>query len=711
MPALPFRVSGSDLPPPSNLDIALDLARHGLFVFPCDNSKRPCPGVRWRAESTCDEDQVLRLWKRWPDAMPGLDLARSGLVVVDADRHGGPDGIAAWELLAAGHGLNPQITPQVDTPGQGRHIYFRQEGSEFGNARGGLPAGIDVRGHGGYVIGPGANRGDGVYVLTGPHPVDALPLPPWLVEILQARRDPEPVLPRPSTAPRVQNNDRRVDAYVQSALSKELANVAQAIKGTRNQALNDAAFNIGQMVGSGWMDEAHARALLIEAAHANGMVRDDGLTAANKTISSGLTGGKGKPRTMPADERAADEERGAAMANALIESKLRKSEQPAAEQYLIDPTPFVWRDPSSIPRRRWLYGGHYIRQFVSTTIAPGGLGKSSLVIVEALAMVTQRPLLGVTAEEACRVWIWNGEDPREETERRVAAACIHFGIKSAEVSPSDLFVDSGRDTEICIAVQDKMGAKVAVPIVEAMVAAIERRGIDVVIIDPFVSSHRVNENDNGAIDAVAKAWAKIAERTSCAIELVHHARKTGGQEVTVEHSRGAVSLLSAARSARTLNGMEAEDAKAAGIHDNHRLYFRVDNGKANLRPPAAHSDWFKMVSVSLDNGDGGLLDNADSIGVVTPFEWPEMADELTVEEIKAVQERIAQGSWREDIRSKKTPWAGLAIAEVVGLNSDEAGMRERLKKMLRDLIQIGALKLVEELDEQRRVRNFVVVGH
>ena len=30
-------------------------------------------------------------------------------------------------------------------------------------------------------------------------------------------------------------------------------------------------------------------------------------------------------------------------------------------------TPYVWRDPETIPPRAWLYGRHYIRKFVSAT--------------------------------------------------------------------------------------------------------------------------------------------------------------------------------------------------------------------------------------------------------------------------------------------------------------------------------------------------------
>ena len=71
---------------------------------------------------------------------------------------------------------------------------------------------------------------------------------------------------------------------------------------------------------------------------------------------------------------------------------------------------------------------------------------------------------------------------------------------------------------------------------------------------------------NGAIDAVAKTWAGVADATQSAVELIHHTRKQGaGQqaEYTVDDARGAVALIGAVRSARVLNGKE--EAERAGI--------------------------------------------------------------------------------------------------------------------------------------------------
>jgi RecA-family ATPase len=137
----------------------------------------------------------------------------------------------------------------------------------------------------------------------------------------------------------------------------------------------------------------------------------------------------------------------------------------------IRATPFTWREPSTISTREWLYGRFLIRRQISLTVAPGGTGKSSLVAVESLAQVTGRPLLHDTAYARSRVWIWNGEDPADELERRIAAACLHYGVTEEDIA-GRLFVDSGRETEICIARMERNGAVIAQPVFDSLVETI-----------------------------------------------------------------------------------------------------------------------------------------------------------------------------------------------------------------------------------------------
>ncbi len=381
-------------------------------------------------------------------------------------------------------------------------------------------------------------------------------------------------------------------------------------------------------------------------------------------------------------------------------------DEPVVEPVSIRATPFVLRDPRTIPPRRWLYGRHYIRSFVSTTLAPGGVGKSSLSIVEALAMITGRPLLGVQPNEHARVWVWNGEDPREEIERRIAAACIHYGIEPGEVA-GRLFVDSGRDAEISIATQSKTGTIVDVPVVEALVRTIRENAIDCIIIDPFVSSHQVTENDNNAIDRVAKTWARIADRTSCAVDLVHHVRKTApGDEITIEDGRGAVALINASRSARVLNPMSEVERSSFGV-DNRRLHFRVDNGKSSMAapPPSDRATWFRIASVDLDNGH---LGPGDSVGVVTSWSAPDPLADITAADLLKAQQAVAQGRWRENVQAKD--WVGNPIAATLGLDLNKKAEKAKVKTLVRIWIASGALMVVQDKDKKGQMRPFIEAG-
>ena len=365
----------------------------------------------------------------------------------------------------------------------------------------------------------------------------------------------------------------------------------------------------------------------------------------------------------------------------------------------IAATPFAWIDPCTIPRREFVYGRHLIRQFVATTVAPGGVGKSSLGVVEALAMTSGKALLGVSVERRLRVWLWNGEDPLEELQRRVMAAAIHYQLQPHDID--GLFIDSGRVKPIVIGQQSRDGAVIAVPVVEAVKATIRANKIDVLIVDPFVSSHQVSENDNSAIERVAKAWATIADATGCAIDLVHHTRKTGGAEATVEDGRGASALLSAARSARVLNAMTQDESEKANV-ENRRLHFRVDNGKANLAPPTDQAEWFKLVSVELGNGD--------QVGVVTTWQWPDPFHDITTDHLRAAQKAVAAGGpWRENSQAKD--WVGIPISGALGINPDDKAGKKKITSLLKVWIENSMFVRVTNRDPKRREeKTFIEVG-
>ena len=68
----------------------------------------------------------------------------------------------------------------------------------------------------------------------------------------------------------------------------------------------------------------------------------------------------------------------------------------------------------AVTPREWVYGRHLIRGYVSCTVSPGGAGKTTLALTEAIALATGRPLLGVEVPEKVNVWHYNLEDPLDE---------------------------------------------------------------------------------------------------------------------------------------------------------------------------------------------------------------------------------------------------------------------------------------------------------
>ncbi|WGU42088.1 AAA family ATPase [Phenylobacterium sp. NIBR 498073] len=370
--------------------------------------------------------------------------------------------------------------------------------------------------------------------------------------------------------------------------------------------------------------------------------------------------------------------------------------------------PFVWRDPATLPPRRWLYKPHLIRGFVSLTVSPGGVGKSTLTLCEALALASGRSLLGVMPAERTRVWCWNGEDPTEEIERRIQAAMMHHQLRPADLE-GWLFTGSGRDADLVVAEQDRFGVAVAAPVVDALIQFIGDNQIGAVVIDPFVSSHRVAENDNGAIDRVAKTWARIANATGCAVELVHHTRKTGGADVSVEDGRGASALLAAARHARTLRTMNEQEADSLGVERIDRpAYVRIDGGKANLSPPATAAVWFRLANVHLPNGD--YVQAASHWTPPDPFEGVTTADLLRVQNaIKAGRGEAGEG-WRANVQTGDA-WVGHAIALALGLDVGRPREAARVRELLRTWLVSGALvKAERSINAKGKTAPFVEVG-
>lgn len=287
------------------LQAALEYAGRGWPVFPCNaNDKRPYTRDGFK-NATTDPDQIRRWWSTNPSAMIGVPTGGIGCFVIDLDPK---DGRGVDDLLADIRAVMDEDLPpcpSVRTPRGGLHLYFElPEGDKVSNRAGVVPD-VDIRGDGGYVIvPPSVRRGpkavaddcDGAaYTWRPGASLDDLmpPDPPAaVVAFTQYRPNRTPPASEPPGAGRV-TQGQAVQRYAANALVQESAALAAAPEGTRNDAINTAAFALGQLVAAGALQESVVRASL------ESVVRNwPNISKSQGTIESGLTAGKAQPRNL-----------------------------------------------------------------------------------------------------------------------------------------------------------------------------------------------------------------------------------------------------------------------------------------------------------------------------------------------------------------------------------------------------------------------------
>jgi len=278
-------------------------ASGGWRVFPvAPRAKLPLTANGYK-DATADPQIITDWWSRWPDANIGLACGPSGLIALDAD----PAHYTDESRALLGKLLGDCATAAQTTPSGGTHLLYRLPSDvELNNSPRGLPPGFDVRVNGYILLAPSLveYHGDeakakkvedgraGRYAwLPGRDPYRYYPraLPDEILELLRApeRRTALPI--------HVNGAGGGNKAYGAAALGKELDTLARTPEGSRNNQLNTAAFNLGQLVAGGELDESEVRDKLTDTAVAIGLDEHE----AARTVDSGLGAGMLKPRNAP----------------------------------------------------------------------------------------------------------------------------------------------------------------------------------------------------------------------------------------------------------------------------------------------------------------------------------------------------------------------------------------------------------------------------
>lgn len=263
--------------------VAWACAQLGMRVFPLRTPGGTPALTAWPERATRDEAQLIEWWTG-EYAGHGVGVAtgpESGVWVLDIDVKDA-DGFASLRELTYAHEQTSAVftrTMVVRTPSGGAHVYFRWD--ETASAEGGvrnsskqLAPGLDVRGVRGYVRAAG---NPGYRCVRGSTRIaDA---PAWLVELTRRRRvsaGASPGARRPQPG----------GAFARAQAQRVLDALGRAAPGTRNDALNRAAFMLG-ISGAVSEDEAwRACRTVMYSVGAN-----DPVQAQRRTFDSGWSAG------------------------------------------------------------------------------------------------------------------------------------------------------------------------------------------------------------------------------------------------------------------------------------------------------------------------------------------------------------------------------------------------------------------------------------
>lgn len=280
-----------------NYETAKYWVSKGFKVFPTigfgKDYKAPIPGCKWGEEATNDLVRVDHWWYNTNGYSVSLSLKQANYIVIDCDVKNDVNGVANFRQLLTNNNTDQTKIFQSKTPSGGRHYYFKLPPTcnHLSNSTGMLPDNVEVRGNSSCIMARGTVTREGLSYDNDQNSdldiLDTMELPKWLISIINGNKF-------EASADTARTNIIPSD-YAKAVINNEISNVLSSREGSRNNVLNRAAFCIGTLVPSGSCDQDEVQQLLLKAASSIGLDDLEALT----TISSGLSKGMERPRTIP----------------------------------------------------------------------------------------------------------------------------------------------------------------------------------------------------------------------------------------------------------------------------------------------------------------------------------------------------------------------------------------------------------------------------
>ena len=363
------------------------------------------------------------------------------------------------------------------------------------------------------------------------------------------------------------------------------------------------------------------------------------------------------------------------------------------------------KDPATIPLIRFVYGNNYAAGYMAVTFAAPKTGKSLLGMAEAIDAATGQGFLTGRESPPQRVLYFNAEDDQAVLDARTMAVLDAHGIPQEEIAGRFFPVSGIRDGQQLVLIRGEK-AEINEGAFAFLTDFFQREGITLAIFDPLQDLSQSPEN-NDVFRALGARIRRLATETGVAIGIVHHTRKpSAGVQATLDDGRGGSALRGVARFNRLLVPMTENEGAQAGV-DDFRLFFRIAEAESNLAPPSSDRNrWFQKVGVQIGNGG--------TYPTIRPWVWPEAFTGVTVNDACRIRSLIAERAENDTPareNSQARDWAGLIVAEVLGLDVSKKSDKARIGAMLKKWIETGVLK-VERLayGEKKKEANFIFPG-
>lgn len=462
---------------------ALCLAGLGFKIAPLPpGSKRPV--VKWKDVMTSDPEVI----GAWFDERPDMNYLVCGgdrYAVVDLDQkpEEGRRGIDDFRELEMFNGSASE-TFTVRSPSGGLHLYYIVPHG-LGNSTRKLPSGIDIRGSGGYVVGPGCRTPDGAYEQYSTHAIKDMP--EWLLaltaeagERAEDSQDPMYELDLPAAVQRatewLQSREPAVEG--QNGHDHTYATAC----GVKDFGVSEDMC-LSLLVESGWNSrcdppwDAAELGEVVSHAYQYGNQRP------------GVKGGVLMDLALEGEEEVhhldPDEERDSA------EDKFRQHVFRGGEVFQRN------------KRREFIIPEWLIDTGMTALLATRGTGKTVTMLDMAARIAGDMDWHGMPVDPGWHVIYFCGEDDAG-TEEHLRAWCLHHGVGYADLTQRFIFLDIAAD------LMDPDQVKLAAKVLRGILG---KEGRAVTFLDTWQrSTWRASQNDDEEMQRAvhhAEAFSKI----------------------------------------------------------------------------------------------------------------------------------------------------------------------------------------------------------